>query len=113
MEDGLIMNQPTIFGFNPKKNQFLAGGEAGSETVVGTDNLMGMIQSAVAGENSEVVEVITFQLERLFDLLSYYLPALANLKVLLDSGALVGELVGDMDSELGNRYKQKERGAFA
>lgn len=113
MEDGMILNEPTIFGFNPKKNQFLAGGEAGSETVVGTDNLMGMIRGAVAGENSEVVEVITFQLERLFDLLAYYLPALANLKMVLDSGALVGELAPDMDDELGNRYKQKERGVLA
>lgn len=113
MEDGMILNEPTIFGFNPKKNQFLAGGEAGSETVVGTDNLMGMIRNAVTGENSEVVEVITFQLERLFDLLAYYLPALTNLKMVLDSGALVGELAPDMDDELGNRYKQKERGVLA
>ena len=32
MDDGMIMNQPeTIFGYNAKSNQFLAGGEAGSE----------------------------------------------------------------------------------
>lgn len=49
----MIMNQPTIFGYNAKSNQFLAGGEAGSETVVGTQNLMEMIQEAVnnAGRN--------------------------------------------------------------
>lgn len=47
MDDGMIMNQPTIFGYNAKSNQFLAGGEAGSETVVGTQNLMDMIQEAV------------------------------------------------------------------
>ncbi len=113
MDDGMILNQPTIFGFNPKTNQFLAGGEAGSEAVVGTESLVSMIRDAVSGEDGEVVEVLTFQLERLFDLLSYYLPALASLKVLLDSGALVGELVADMDDELGNRYKQKERGVLA
>ena len=45
MEDGLIMNAPTIFGM--KGNQLLAGGEAGSETVVGTQSLMEMIRNAV------------------------------------------------------------------
>ena len=47
MDDGMILNQPTIFGYNAKSNRFLAGGEAGSETVVGTHNLMDMIQEAV------------------------------------------------------------------
>ena len=51
MDDGMIMDQPTIFGYNAKTNQFLAGGEAGSETVVGTQNLMDMIQAAVASKN--------------------------------------------------------------
>lgn len=52
MDDGMIMNQPTIFGYNAKSNQFLAGGEAGSETVVGTQNLMDMIQEAVNNARS-------------------------------------------------------------
>ena len=113
MEDGMILNEPTIFGFNPKTNQFLAGGEAGSEAVVGTESLSSMIKEAVAGEDGEVVEVLGFQLDRLFELLSYYLPILANLKVVLDSGALVGEIVGEMDDSLGDRYRQKERGVLA
>ena len=46
MEDGMILNAPTIFGM--KGNQLLAGGEAGSETVVGTQSLMEMIRNAVA-----------------------------------------------------------------
>ena len=46
MEDGMILNSPTIFGM--KGNELLAGGEAGSETVVGTQNLMEMIRNAVA-----------------------------------------------------------------
>ena len=46
MEDGMILNSPTIFGM--KGNQLLAGGEAGSETVVGTQSLMEMIRNAVA-----------------------------------------------------------------
>lgn len=47
---GMIMNTPTLFGFNPKTGKFLAGGEAGSETIVGTQNLMSMIkQSSIDG----------------------------------------------------------------
>lgn len=63
MDDGMIMNQPTIFGYNAKSNQLLAGGEAGSETVVGTQSLMDMINSAVQDsdndlESAEVLKMI-------------------------------------------------------
>lgn len=63
MDGGMIMNQPTVFGYNPKSNQLMAGGEAGSETVVGTESLMDMIKSAVASENSELVSVLKSILE--------------------------------------------------
>lgn len=46
MEDGMILNSPTIFGM--QGNTLLAGGEAGSETVVGTQSLLDMIRNAVA-----------------------------------------------------------------
>ena len=46
MEDGMILNGLTIFG--QRGNTLLAGGEAGSETVVGTQSLMEMIRDAVA-----------------------------------------------------------------
>lgn len=45
MENGMILDSPTIFGM--KGNQLLAGGEAGSEAVVGTQSLMEMIRNAV------------------------------------------------------------------
>ena len=45
MEKGMILNGPTIFGM--ADGHLLAGGEAGSETVVGTSSLMNMIQAAV------------------------------------------------------------------
>lgn len=69
MDDGMIMNQPTIFGYNAKSNQFLAGGEAGSETVVGTQNLMDMIQEAVnnAGSGSGDSEATRALLEAIFN----------------------------------------------
>ena len=46
MDKGIIMDRPTIFGAN--QSGLMAGGEAGSETVVGTNSLMGMIRDAVA-----------------------------------------------------------------
>lgn len=53
MDDGMIMNKPTVFGVNPSTGKFLAGGEAGSETVVGTESLMNMIQNAVRTNSSD------------------------------------------------------------
>ena len=49
MKDGMILNNPTIFGM--QDGHLLAGGEAGSEAVVGTQSLMKMIQSAVDNAN--------------------------------------------------------------
>ena len=45
MDGGMILNSPTIFGTQGGK--LLAGGEAGSETVVGTGSLLSMIRSTV------------------------------------------------------------------
>lgn len=45
MENGMILDQPTVFG--AMNGKLLAGGEAGREAVVGVDSLRGMIQDAV------------------------------------------------------------------
>ena len=47
MDKGMILNSPTIFGMN-SNGQPMGAGEAGSETIVGTNSLMNMIQSAVS-----------------------------------------------------------------
>lgn len=109
MDDGMIMNQPTIFGYNPKSNQFMAGGEAGSETVVGTGNLMSMIKAAVGDENTTLIE----KLDRILTILENFLPILpqlADMKVVMDSGALVGELAPGMDTALGKLADRDGRG---
>lgn len=51
MENGMILNSPTIFG--AMNGKLLGGGEAGSETIVGTKNLMSMISEAVAQTMSQ------------------------------------------------------------
>ena len=50
MNGGMILNNPTIFG--AQNGQLLGAGEAGSETVVGTQSLMDMIRKAVASAES-------------------------------------------------------------
>ena len=45
MQNGMILNSPTIFGM--MNGKFLGGGEAGSEVVAGTSSLMNMIKDAV------------------------------------------------------------------
>lgn len=47
MKNGMILNNPTIFGM--MNGKLLGGGEAGSETVVGTKSLMNMIREASGG----------------------------------------------------------------
>ena len=44
MDRGMILNNPTIFGM--MNGKLLGAGEAGSETIVGTSSLLGMIQQA-------------------------------------------------------------------
>ena len=65
MDGGMIMNKPTIFGYDSATNNFMAGGEAGSETVVGTNSLMTMIKNAVSENNSVILVRILEILEKI------------------------------------------------
>lgn len=117
MDDGMIMNQPTIFGFNPKSNQFMAGGEAGSETVVGTESLMGMIQNAVDNNNRAVVAALDYQtgrIERVISLLVQFFPeqlaTLNNMELTFDDGTVAARLAPKMDKEIARLLYKKDRG---
>ena len=57
MSGGMILNGATIFGMDSKGN-FLGGGEAGSETIVGTESLMKMIRRAVIEAVSTISDVV-------------------------------------------------------
>ena len=104
----MVMNQPTIFGYNAKTNQFMAGGEAGSETVVGTSSLMTMISDAVEEKNSTMIE----RFDKVLSILESYMPVIpeiANMQLVTDTGALVGEIAPAMDQELGKIYRRQGR----
>lgn len=73
MDDPMIMNSPTAFGIN-KLGQVMAGGEAGSEVVSGTDTLMNMISGAVSNNN----ENLENKMDRLIDIIERYMPYIAT-----------------------------------
>lgn len=54
MQNGMILRNPTIFGMS--NGSMLGAGEAGSETIVGTNSLMNMIRSAV-GNGAPVINM--------------------------------------------------------
>lgn len=95
MDDGMILDKPTIFGF--QNGNFLGGGEAGSETVVGTQSLMDMIKNASGGNNAELLAILNaiYELlkdgDRLYDVIVKALSD-GSFSVVLD-GREVGRLV--------------------
>lgn len=111
MEQPYLFTQPTIFGMNPATGQAKGAGEAGDEMMYGKTNLMNDIRTAVAAENNDVVQKVNEMFNRLLNILEQYFPEFANLKMVLDSGALVGELAPAMDEEIGDIIRKKERGA--
>ena len=108
MNNAMILDSPTIFGYN--NGRFLGAGDAGSEVVAGSNTLMGMIQAAVATQNSGLISY----LQKIVELLATYFPeqieTFKNMKLQLNTGALVGELVVPMDQALGRLTSRKDRG---
>lgn len=70
MLNGMILNGATIFGFDPRTGQFLGGGEAGSETVVGTKSLLQMIRKSVSEAIKPMLSA-TYELARASNELGY------------------------------------------
>ena len=114
MEGGMILNGATIFG--AKGNTLLGGGEAGPEAIVGTESLRSMVSSAVqsglASASNAMGAPAGTDNGALVSLLAEYLPYLsqvANMQLVTDTGALVGQLAPAMDAELGTRVTRLRR----
>lgn len=90
MSPGRILRGATMFGWDAFGNPQI-GGEVGAEAVVGVNSLDQMIQNSVNAAMSAV-------LGRLDALISGRSDR--PLKVVLDTGALVGGIVDAMDSEM-------------
>lgn len=105
MDDPMVMTQPTAFGIN-SNGQIMAGGEAGSEVVSGTDKLMQLISAAVASQNVRLEEIC----QKILEFLVQYIPQLTGMQLVMDSGAVVGALAPGMDAALGKLATRRERG---
>lgn len=105
MDNPMILRQPTAFGMSPN-GSIRAGGEAGDEVVSGADTLMNMISNAVSNNNASLID----RLQAIIEILIEYLPVLAQMQVVLETGVLVGEMAPAMDEELGKIKDRKGRG---
>ena len=105
MDDGMILNDPTIFGLS-KNGTLLGGGEAGSETIVGTESLMDMIQRA--SNNSDIY--LAERLDKILMYLQVALPELTNRQLVLDTGTIAGALTPAINKNLGTITSSIARG---
>lgn len=67
MDAPIIMDAPTIFGYDPTTGKLMGGGETGSEVVTGTDTLMQMIGSVVAATSAAQNERLVAALQALLE----------------------------------------------
>lgn len=108
MDKGIIMNSPTIFGVNGDGN-LMGGGEAGSETVVGTNSLMDMIQNAVADQNGNLI----YYMQKLIEILADYFPQILesmDKDLIFNDGVVAARLAPAMNKELGKIKDKEDRG---
>ena len=109
MRKPMIMDKPTIFGYNPATGSLMGGGEAGSEVVSGTTTLLNLIQQAVRAETGATAVL----LERIINLLIQFFPdALEAMRtpMVLDTNGAVLAMAPAMDAALGKIAIQKGRG---
>ena len=102
--EGAILTKPTIFG--AVGNTLMGGGEAGKEAVAPIDLLQGYIREAVRAEDEGVRATLIEQNALLMDFLRRTIPK----AVLLDTGAVVGELTPAIDASLADRLNHTKRG---
>jgi phage-related protein len=103
MEDPWLFTKPTLFDVNPITGTAKGAGEAGNEMMYSHSKLMEDIRNATG--TADLGEKI----DRLIDLLMKYLPQLANMQVVMDSGTLAGELAPVIDRRLGDVSGRKDR----
>ena len=110
MDDPFMFTQPTLFDVNPVTGTAKGAGEAGDEIMYGRQNLMNDIGEVMNSQNNSVVDALDAWFGKMFDMFSQYFPQFANMQMVTDTGALVGELAPRMDKKLGIMTTHKGRG---
>ena len=70
MDNPMVLDEATIFGYNPSTGKALGGGEAGQEIISGAGTLRTMIREAVAAEQSGNDDKVAELLQTLLNWLS-------------------------------------------
>lgn len=95
MDKGMILDEPTIFGIN-SNGVPMGAGEAGSETVVGTNSLMNMIDKAV---KNNAPQVDNSGIERKLDKI---MNTMLKMKIELDDEVVGNFVVRTVEKEVFN-----------
>ena len=109
MENAMILNSPTIFGYSQASGKLLGGGEAGNEVVAGQSTLMGLISNAVAEQNA----ALEYYLQTLVKMLADYFPQViqaAGHDIVTNDGVIVAHYAPQFDKALGKIKAGKDRG---
>ena len=109
MENAMILNSPTIFGYSAASGKFLGGGEAGSEVVAGQNTLMNMISNAVAEQNAGLASYLQTLVKMLADYFPQILEA-AGHDIVTNDGVIVAHYTPMFDKALGKISAGKDRG---
>ena len=96
---------------------FIGGEYANAATnpeIVTPQNIMAeTFDKVLTARLSLISDLQNDRLDRILALLSDYIPQLGNQKIVLDTGALVGEIVEPMDDALGERAEAKNRNRYS
>ena len=109
MNNAMLLNKPTIFGYDAASGKYLGGGEAGSEVVAGSQTLMNMIQAAVSEQNN----TLTYYMQKIIEILANYFPQLLeglDRPISFDPVAAAGAMAVPMNDALGRLSSRKDRG---
>jgi hypothetical protein len=109
MENAMILNSPTIFGYSAASGKFLGGGEAGSEVVAGQNTLMNMISNAVAEQNAGLASYLQTLVKMLADYFPQVIQA-AGHDIVTNDGVIVAHYAPQFDKALGKISAGKDRG---
>ena len=109
MNHAMLLDKPTIFGYDAASGKYLGAGEAGTEVVAGSNTLMGMISSAVAEQSSSM----TYYMKKIIEVLATYFPQVVDSMgrpLVFDTVAAANAMAIPMNEALGKISSRKDRG---